>query len=86
MNGHHYSPDLNHLDFLLHLEYPAAFRDTKADDFRLQLYRTSKRQSNTSGRRAPFRQFENKLAYTMRKKQLNVLRKQNGDAIQHIFH
>jgi len=34
---------------------------TKADDFRSQIYRTSKRQSKTTGRRSPLRQFENPL-------------------------
>jgi len=34
---------------------------TKVDDFRLRIYRTSVRQSKTSGRRSPLRQFENPL-------------------------
>ena len=34
---------------------------TKADNFRLQICRTSKRQSKTSGRRSPLRQLKNTL-------------------------
>jgi len=39
------------------LGYPACFgvQNTKADDFRLQVYRSWKRQSKTNGRRSPFR-------------------------------
>jgi len=33
----------------------------QANDFRLQVYRTSKRQSKTNGRRSPLRQFGNPL-------------------------
>ena len=51
----------------------------KADDFRLQIYRTSKRQSETSGRRTPSKQVENPLHNG--KKRLNAIRKQNGGAI-----
>ena len=55
-----YSPDLNSLDYciwdtLQDLVY------TKADDFRLPIYRISKRQPKTNRRRSPFRQFENPL-------------------------
>jgi len=34
---------------------------TKADDFRLQVYRTWKRPSKTHGKKSPLRQFENPL-------------------------
>ena len=49
----------------------------------LQICRTSKRQSKTSGRRSPLRQFKNRLH--IGKKRLNVVRMENGGTIQHIF-
>jgi len=51
----------------------------EANDFRLQIYRTTKRQSKASGRRSPLRQFENPLHDG--KKRLNAIRKQNVDSI-----
>jgi len=54
----------------------------KADDFRLQIYGISKRQSKTGGR-SPLKQFENPLISG--KKRLTAVRKQNGGMIQHIF-
>jgi len=48
---------------------------------RLQINRTSKRQSKTSERRSPLRQLENPLHNG---KRLNAITKQNLGAIQHI--
>jgi len=51
-----YSPDLNHSDYRIwNIIISCRIWCTKADDFRLQVYRTSKRQSKTSGRRSPLR-------------------------------
>jgi len=68
---------------LLHLGYSVGFGVRRPTTSNLQIYRISKRHSKTSGWRSPLRQFENPLHNG--KKWLNAVRKQNEDAIQHIF-
>ena len=67
-----YSPDLNPLDYCI-WDILQDFVYTRADDFRLQIYRTSNRQSKTNGRRSPLRQLK---IHCTTEKQLNAVRKQ----------